>query len=233
MQLETARDLPNTSQYNGWLNLGGSMLTRLFLAFTLAAVLVSSATAKDKNKSSRLPEYVLRAPTVLVVIEPDAGEPIDQPRANAIARENVEKALMEWGRYQSVMDGEESDLIVTVRTASRAMRPTMKGGPIDRRPGVGQSTDSSIRIGAQRGQPPPLSDPSMDPRNPRPRMSNEIGPSEDMLAVYRGGLSDPLDVPPVWRYIAKDSLRAPQVTAVEEFRKAVAEAEKPQTPKQP
>src|SRR4051812_43187971 len=113
MQLETARDLPNTSQYNGWLNLGGSMLTRLFLAFTLAAVLVSSATAKDKNKSSRLPEYVLRARTVLVVIEPDAGEPIDQPRANAIARENVEKALMEWGRYQSVMDGEESDLIVT------------------------------------------------------------------------------------------------------------------------
>jgi hypothetical protein len=207
------------------------MRTRL-LVVTLAAALVSSAAAKDKNKST-LPEYVLMARTVLVVIDPDAGEPIDQPRANATARENVEKALMEWGRYQLVMDGQESDLIITVRTASRAMRPTMKGGPIDQRPGVGQSTDSSVRIGAQHGQSPPLRDPSLDPRNQRPHMSNEIGPSEDMFAVYEGGRSDPLDSPPVWRYIAKDSLRAPQVAAVDEFRKAVAQAEKPQPPKKP
>lgn len=208
------------------------MRTRLFPLLTLAVVLVASAAAKDK-KTSTLPEDVLRARTVMVVIEPDAGEPIDQPRANAIARENVEKALLEWGRYQLVMEGEESDLIITVRTASRTMRPTMKGGPIDRRPGVGQSTDSSVRIGAQRGQPPPFGDPSPDPRNQGPHMSNEIGPSEDMLAVYRGSRRDPLDSPAVWRYIAKDSLQAPQVSAVEEFRKAVAEAEKPQPAKKP
>jgi hypothetical protein len=34
----------------------------------------------------------------------------------------------------------------------------------------------------------------------------------------------------VWRHIAKDCLRAPNVAAVEEFRKAIAEAEKPQIP---
>jgi hypothetical protein len=48
--------------------------------------------------------------------------------------------------------------------------------------------------------------------------------------VYRGGISDPLNSSPVWRHIAKDCLRAPNVAAVEEFRKAIAEAEKPQIP---
>jgi hypothetical protein len=54
-----------------------------------------------------------------------------------------------------------------------------------------------------------------------------------MFEVYRGGIVDPLDAPAVWRYTAKDCLRAPQVSAVEEFRKAIAEAEKPQPPKKP
>jgi hypothetical protein len=53
------------------------------------------------------------------------------------------------------------------------------------------------------------------------------------LRWYRGGVGDPLDSPAVWRYIAKDCLRAPTVSAVEEFRKAIAEAEKPQPPKKP
>ena len=66
-----------------------------------------------------------------------------------------------------------------------------------------------------------------------PRISNEVGPSEDTFEVYRGGVPNPLDSPPVWRYIAKDCLRAPQVSAVEEFRKLIAEAEKPQVPKKP
>jgi hypothetical protein len=37
----------------------------------------------------------------------------------------------------------------------------------------------------------------------------------------------------VWRYTAKDCLRAPEVSAVEEFRKAIAAAEKPQPAKKP
>jgi len=64
-------------------------------------------------------------------------------------------------------------------------------------------------------------------------MSNEVGPSDDMFAVYRGSEQYPLDSPPVWRYIAKDCLREPKVAAVEEFRKAIAEAEKPQPSKKP
>lgn len=64
-------------------------------------------------------------------------------------------------------------------------------------------------------------------------MGNEIGASEDTFEVYRGGVEYPLDAPPVWRYIAKDCLREPTVAAVEEFRKAIAQAEKPQVPKKP
>jgi hypothetical protein len=208
------------------------MTARLSSLVLLAALLIVPASAKDKKKST-LPEYVLRATTVLVVVRPDAGEPLDNPMANRTARENVEKALMEWGRFRLVPDGGESDLIVTVRTGSgRTMRPTVKGGPIDNRPGVGQTTDSSVRIGAQQGHPPPLNDPSMGPQG-GPRISNEVGPSDDMFEVYRGDTVDPLDSSAVWRYTAKDCLQAPQVSAVEEFRKAIAEAEKPQPGKKP
>ena len=226
-------------QYNGVVT-GWSwrfrMISRLSALFLLAALLAVPGSAKDKKKSS-LPEYVLRATTVRVVVDPDAGEPVDHPMANAIARDNVEKALMEWGRLQLVMDGQESDLVISVRTGSgKMMQPSIKGGPIDNRPGVAQPTDTGVRIGAQQGHPP-LNDPGMgppnDPTQSGPHIGNGIGPSEDMFEVYRGGGESPLDAPAVWRYTAKDCLRAPEVSAVEEFRKAIAAAEKPQPAKKP
>ena len=70
----------------------------------------------------------------------------------------------------------------------------------------------------------------MSPPNRGPHIGNEVGPSEDSFEVYQGQVQHPLDSSPGWRYIAKDGLRAPKVTAVEEFRKAIAEAEKPKTP---
>jgi hypothetical protein len=210
------------------------MTARLSSLLLIAALLAVAASAKDKDKKkSTLPEDILRATTVRVVVAPDAGEPLDQPMTNATARENVEKALMQWGRLQPVMDGQESDLVITVRTGNgRVARPTVRGGPIDQRPGVVQPTDGGIRVGGQQGQPPPLSDPGMGPQS-GPRQGTEIGASEDTFEVYRGGVEYPLDAPPVWRYIAKDCLREPTVAAVEEFRKAIAQAEKPQVPKKP
>jgi hypothetical protein len=207
------------------------MTARLSLLLSLAALLVSPGFAKDKK--AVLPDYVLRARTVSVVIDPDAGEPLNQPMANSNARENVEKALSEWGRFTLVMDGQESDLVISVRTGDgRAMRPTMKGGPLDQRPGIAQGTDSSIRIGGQRGQPT-SNDPTAQTPDRRPQVGNEAGPSEDMMAVYRGGIGASMDAPPVWRYIAQDCLRSPTVAAVEQFRKAIVEAEKAKPPKSP
>ena len=197
----------------------------------LAVPLTAPLLAKDKKKAT-LPEYVLRAQTVRVIVAPDSGEPIDQPMANSTARDNVEKALSEWGRFRLVMDGQESDLVIAVRTGSGNMvRPTIKGGPIDQRGGVAQGTDSTIRIGGAQGRPPG-SDPTTNPQGQGPHMSNEIGPSDDTFEVYRGGVSDALDSPPVWRYVAKDCLRAPGMRAVDEFRKAIADSEKPQIPQQ-
>jgi hypothetical protein len=46
-------------------------------------------------------------------------------------------------------------------------------------------------------------------------------------------LEEPLDAAPVWRYIAKDALNAPNVPAVEQFRKAVNEAMKAANNKKP
>lgn len=207
------------------------MKTRLWPLLGLLLTLALPSFAKDKK--AQLPDYVLRAQTVLVVIDRDAGEPLDQPNANALARENVEKALSEWGRFRLVMDGQESDLIISVRTGNnRAVRPTIKGGPIDQRGGVAQGTDSTVRIGGGWGQ-----NPNSQPRDPidqGPHVSNEVGPSDDMFAVYRGGIGATLESTPVWRYIRKDCLRpTPQVPAVEEFRKMVAVAEKAQASKKP
>jgi hypothetical protein len=197
----------------------------------LAVPLSAPLRAKDKKKPV-LPEYVLRAQTVRVVVAPDAGEPLDQPLANSTARDNVEKALSEWGRYRLVMDGQQADLIIAVRTGSGSMvRPTIKGGPIDQRGGVAQGTDSTVRIGGGVGRQPG-GDPTTSPQDRGPHMGNEIGPSEDTFEVYRGDDSDRLDSPPVWRYVAKDCLRAPTMRAVDEFRKAITDSEKPQIPQQ-
>jgi hypothetical protein len=211
----------------------------------LLALVFTPAIAKDKNKPA-LPGYVLQAQTARVIVDPDAGEPVEQPYANQTARQNVEMALMKWGRFRLVNDGEQSDLIITVRTGNgKTVRPTIKGGPIDQRPGVIEGDDSSIRIGAHQGQPP--TDPGMGPPGmppsgmpPQgtppttgPRVSNEAGPSEDMFEVFRGNVDHPLDTVPAWRYVAKDCLSVPKVVAVEEFRKAIADAEKPKQKKKP
>ncbi len=208
------------------------MTVRLSSLLLLVVLLLAPAVAKEKNKPL-LAAYVLHARTVRVVIDPDAGEPLDQPNANVTARDNVEKKLLDWGRFDLLMDGAESDLIIVVRTGNgKSMNPRIKGGPIDQRPGVAQGSDTSIRIGGQQGPTPPLHDPSVSPPDRGPHLGNEVGPSEDSFEVYRGGVENPLDSTPIWRYTAKDCLRAPNVSAVEEFRKAVAEAEKPQ-PKKP
>ena len=207
------------------------MSARLSLLMFLIAVLTSPLQAKDKNKST-IPDYVLKASTVVVVVDPEAGEPVDQPYANATARDNVEKALTEWGRLRPMMDGAQTDLVIVVRTGSgKTMRPTIKGGPMDQRPGVAQGGDASIRIGGQQGHAPPLS--QAPTQSTGPHISNEVGPAEDSFAVYRGGVEYPLDAPAVWRYVAKDCLKPPKMAAVEEFRKALAEADKLRAQKQP
>jgi hypothetical protein len=179
--------------------------------------------AKKKNKQE-LPNVVLNAQTVLVVIDPDAGEPVTNPIANRSARENVENALTKWGRFRLVMSPQTADLIIAVRKG-HAAGPTIKNSPADDRPVILQPNDGDVRIGVQRGSPPPLST-SGPEQNRGPHVSNEIRSSEDSFEVYLGGVEYPLDAAPVWHYMGKNALDAPTVAAVSQFQKAIDESEK-------
>jgi len=207
-------------------------MSRTSVLLPVALLLSSFAVAKDKSKAA-LPAYVLNAQTVLVVINPEAGEPLTDPTANRGAREDVERALMKWGRFRLVMESQAADLVLAVRRGTgAAVTPTISGGPLDDRPVIFQPNPGDIRIGGQQGRPPDLTQPGMGPQSTGPRLGTEVGPSVDTLELYRGGVEYPLDSPPVWRYMAKDGLRPPQVPAVDQLRKAIDETEKTAAQKQ-
>ena len=197
------------------------------VAFFLLLMTSILAVAKNKKKVL-LPADVLQAETVLVVIDPQAGMAVDAPNANRNARNAVEQALMNWGRFRLVTDVSTADLVIMVRKGNgRAVQPTIGGIPNNDRPVIFQPSDSGGRVGASRGTPPMPADPARpQPAGPAPQI--ESGSTEDTFAVYRGKRDDPLDSPSVWRYIGKDALRSPGVPAVEEFRKLIVEAEKQQ-----
>jgi len=202
------------------------MFVRLRVVLAVVLVFASLALANDKKKNL-LPTYVLKAHTVQVVVEPDAGISVTDPAANRTAQEDVEKAIMKWGWLTPVMDTQTADLIITVRKGhGKLVEPTIGGGPVNDRPVVLQPTDSGIRIGGQKGRQPDLSE--RPPQDTAPHPQTEIGSAADTFAVYQGGIERPLDRPPVWRYAAKNALHSPDVPAVAEFRKIVEETQKQQ-----
>jgi hypothetical protein len=208
------------------------MPPRKLLALT--AIILCSAFASAKKKTV-LPADVLRARTVLVVVDPTAGVDIRDPNANRVAREDVEKALDQWGRFTLVQEGLTADLVITVRKGNdKLVQPTIGGTPINGTPPVSGSststpTQSTTRAGVRwgAGNPNDPSNAGTQPSTPEPQI--EAGFPQDMFVVYRGSMnpdSSPLDAPPVWPYSAKDALASPEVPAVEAFRKLVAESEK-------
>jgi hypothetical protein len=195
----------------------------LLLLFSIS---IYPAQAKNKKKQ-QLPDVVLNAQRVFVVIRPDAGEPLTDPRANRTAQDEVEKALSKWHRFDLVMEASTADLVIAV-SKGHAAGPMITNLPDDR-PVVFQSggvPGAGVRIGARQGQPPDLTAPGAGPQDRGPQLGSQIGPSEDMFEVYLGGIDYPLDAPPIWRYTAKNGLNGPQVAAVEQFRKAIDESEK-------
>ena len=202
------------------------MSRRISIVF-LFILLLSVLQLQAKNKKKQLlPEDVLRAQTVLVVIHPDAGEAVTTPLANRNAQDEVEKAISKWGRFNLVMDPQIADLIIAVRKGNKS-GPIISHSPADNRPVIFQPGVGDARIGQQTGRPPDLSQPVPgDMGNRGPQLGAQVLSSDDTFEVYRGRVEYPLDTSPVWRYIAKDSLNAPQVQAVEQFRKVIEESEK-------
>ena len=195
------------------------------------------AFAKDKKKVV-LPEDVLQARNVLVIVDPTAGVDAADPNANRLARADVEQALIKWGRLMPVTEGFTADLIIMVRKGNGKMvQPTIGGTPVNGTPpvsiGSNSTPDESTTHAAGRwghsGIPNDPSNAAGQPATPQPQV--EAGPTQDVFVVYRGGIKDdpnwsPLDAPAVWRYSAKNALESPSVPAVEAFRKAIVESEK-------
>jgi len=208
------------------------MPLRKLLAVT--AIILCSALASAKKKAI-LPADVLRARTVLVIVDPTAGVDVSDPNANRAAREGVEKALDQWGRFTLVQEGLTADLVITVRKGNgKFIQSTIGGTPINGTPPVSGGTTSSpteskTRAGVRwgTGNPNDPSNAGTQPSTPRPQM--EAGSPQDTFVVYRGSTGpdqSPLDAPSVWRYSGKDALASPSVPAVEAFRKLIAESEK-------
>ncbi|MGC2769319.1 MAG: hypothetical protein WB607_27720 [Candidatus Acidiferrum sp.] len=74
--------------------------TRMFasgmLVATVAVSMGSTALAKKKEKAP-LPELVVKAQSVAVLILPGTRESIADPVGNRRAQEDIEKAFMKWG----------------------------------------------------------------------------------------------------------------------------------------
>ncbi len=122
-------------------------------AAALSLLIVSlCGFAKDKKKAP-LPEDVLKAHTVLVIVDPSAGVDVQDPNANRLARTDVEQALMKWGRLMPVKDGFTADLIIMVRKGNGKMvQPTIGGTPVNGTPPVSiGSTTHTGRIHHSRG----------------------------------------------------------------------------------
>jgi hypothetical protein len=203
------------------------MLRRGSLFLLLSVLLTLTSAAKNKKKMI-LPADVLQAKSVLVVIDPDAGATVEDPLANRVARDNVEKALTNWGRFRLALNASDADLVISIRKGTGKMaQPTVGGIPNNDRPVIFQPSDSGGRAGGGSGSPSLPSDPT-GARGQGPHPQVEVGEPEDTFAVYRGQRDNPLDSSPVWRYMGQDALRAPAVPAVDAFRKAVVEAEKQQ-----
>jgi hypothetical protein len=190
-------------------------------AWTLGAGLIWA-------KKNTLPQVVLNAQTVFVMIDPNAAIPMNDPGGNRTAREDVEKALMEWGRLKPAMTMSQADLVIVVRKGNKqAMNPTVGGQSPNDRPVIVQTTDNTIRVGGQKGGAPDAAE-NGGPLSSKPGMGGETGPSEDLFSVYLGRTEDALKRGLLWRYARKDGLKSPGVPAVAEFKKAVDEAVKQQ-----
>jgi hypothetical protein len=199
------------------------MRRQMFAVVTAGLLVVTFAGAKNKAEKN-VPDYILRAKTVTVMVDPKAGIDLDDPRANQVAQKDVETALLNWGRFQPVIYTQGVDLIIVIRKGHKQVVDTTISDPRqNNRIGVINPTTNGVSVGGQHGSGAGMPDATAhDSAHPQ----TEVGTTEDAFFVYNGDTQNPLDAPAGWSYFAKDGLRSHSVPAVDEFKKAVAAGDK-------
>jgi hypothetical protein len=217
------------------------MTVRLRVALLTILISVVSLSVAVAKKKPQVPDYILKARTVCVVIDPDAGTSLSDPLGNKTAQDEVEKALMKWARFQLVQEPGRADLVIVIRKgAGKPVDRTIGNLPTNDRPGTAQQTDNAIRLGGQKGRAPGSPDQTM-PQDTRAEQQTEVGNAvaDDSFIVYGPGNgpgpemgstagSQTLDRNIGWRSQGKNLLKSPEIPAVSDFRKAVEETEKQQ-----
>src|SRR5579862_4968932 len=213
------------------------MTVRLRVALLTILLMVVSLSVAVAKKKPQVPDYILKARTVCVIIDPDAGTSLSDPLGNKTAQDEVEKALMKWARLQLVQEPGRADLVIVIRKgAGKPVDRTIGNLPTNDRPGTVQQTDNAIRLGGQKGRAPGSPDQTM-PQDTRAEQQTEVGNAvaDDSFIVYGPGPemgstagSQTLDRNIGWRSQGKNLLKSPEIPAVSDFRKAVEETEKQQ-----
>lgn len=200
----------------------------------LAVVGLALAPALAKNSKPVVPQYMLNARTVAILIDPGAGVSLSDPKANQAARQDVEDALQKWGRFTTVPNPADADLIIVLRRGHAKLVDATVTDPRQNSPIVDVSrSDSGISIGAPNAPPPSHSGPTpnpnapvFDPQEGGAHPQTEIGNPDDSFLVFEGRRDYNADEIPGWRWVHKNGLHAHDVPAVDEFRKALEDAEK-------
>ena len=109
------------------------MTSRVSIVFLSLFLLFTPQIHAKNKKKQLLPDYVLRAENVMVVIPPDAGEALTNPRENRTAQDDVERAIVKWGRFRVTTNAQTADLIITVRKGNKS-GPIIAHSPADNRP---------------------------------------------------------------------------------------------------
>lgn len=183
-------------------------------ALGLACLVFTPAFAKSSKPV--LPQYILSARTVAVRIDPSAGESLSDPDANQTAQRDVESALLKWGRFTTVVDSADADLILVLRKGHSKLADVTVTDPQQ------NSRPIAIPIGAPHGLPPPGTQDGNSPPHPQA----EIGRTDDSFLVFEGKREYSDNDIPAWSWVHKDGLHAHDVPVVDEFRKAIEAAEK-------
>src|ERR1039457_295470 len=139
-----------------------------------------------------LPKLVVHAKYVLVTTY--TGDDLTNPHMMPDDRQavlDVQDAIKKWGRYALAYRAKDADLILLVR----------KGHIAEALPGmrVGLGSTTKPSVGAE--------------------VPTDVGDSRDMLALYDA--ANGIDSAPLWRDSEKDGLTPPQMSLVQDLRKAV------------